>query len=73
MWNEEFEIPDESYSASDIQHCFRYIIKKHEAVTDNPPTKIYVNQIENEITLRIKPGYYLKLSTPRTMKNTWKH
>ena len=29
-WNEKFELPDGSYSASDIQDYFEYIIKKHE-------------------------------------------
>ena len=28
-WNEEFELPDESYSIQDIQDYFRYILKKH--------------------------------------------
>ena len=27
-WNEEFELPDGSYSTSDIQYCFEYIITK---------------------------------------------
>ena len=35
-WNEEFELPDGSYSVSDIHDFFKYILKKHEAVTDNP-------------------------------------
>ena len=26
-WNEEFELPDGSYSVSDIQNYFEYIIK----------------------------------------------
>ena len=26
-WNEEFELPDGSYSVSDIQDYFKYIIK----------------------------------------------
>ena len=26
-WNEEFELPDESYSVSDIQDYFKYILK----------------------------------------------
>ena len=42
MWNEKFELPDGSYSVSDIQDCFEYIIKTCEKVTDNPPIKIYV-------------------------------
>ena len=28
-WNDEFEFPDRSYSASDIQDYFEYILKKH--------------------------------------------
>ena len=28
-WNEEFELPDKSYSIQDIQDYFGYIIKKH--------------------------------------------
>ena len=26
-WNDEFELPDESYLMSDIQDCFEYILK----------------------------------------------
>ena len=67
-WNEEFELPDGSYSVSDIQDYFKYILKKHETVTDNPSIRIYVNKIENRITFKIKTGYYLELLTPETMK-----
>ena len=35
IWNEKFKLPDESYSVSDTQNYFKYIIKKHETVTDN--------------------------------------
>ena len=35
-WNEEFELPDGSCSASDIQDYFEYILKKHEEKTDSP-------------------------------------
>ena len=35
-WNKEFELPDRSYSASDIQDYFKYTLKKHKTVTDNP-------------------------------------
>ena len=48
-WNDEFDLPDRSYSISDIQDCFEYIIKKHETIADNPPVQIYVNKIENRI------------------------
>ena len=36
-WNDKFDLPDESYSVSDIQDYFEYIIKKHETIADNPP------------------------------------
>ena len=29
---------------------------------------MYTNRIENRITFKIKNGYYLELSTPKTMK-----
>ena len=48
-WNEEFELPNGSYSASDIQDCFEYINKSH-TVTDNPSIVIYLNKIKNRIT-----------------------
>ena len=51
-WNNEFELPDGSYSVSDIQDYFKYIIKKHEAMTDYLLIEIYVNKTENRITLR---------------------
>ena len=56
-----FELPDRSYSVSDIQDYFEYIIKKHEAFTDNPPIRIYVNEIENMISFKIKTEHYVKL------------
>ena len=67
-WSEEFELPDGSYSVSDIQDYFEYILKKHSESVDNPSIRIYVNKIENRITFKIKNGYYLGLLTPETMK-----
>ena len=32
-WNDEFELPDGSYSFLDIQDFIEYIIKKHETLT----------------------------------------
>ena len=46
-WNDEFELPDGSYSISDIQDYFEYILKKHGEDVDKPSVQIYVNQIEN--------------------------
>ena len=67
-WSEEFELPDGSYSVSDIQDYFEYILKKHRESVDNPSIRMYINRIENRITFKIKNGYYLELLTPETMK-----
>ena len=67
-WNDEFELPDGSYSVSDIQDYFKYILKKHGENTNKPSVQIYVNKIENRITFKIKHGYSLELLTPETMK-----
>ena len=66
-WSDEFELPDGSYSISDIQDYFEYILKKHSENVDNPSIRIYVNKIENRITFKIKNGYYLELLTPEAM------
>ena len=67
-WNDEFELPDGSYSVSDIQDYFEYILKKHGEDIDEPSVQIYVNKIENRVTFKIKNGYSLELLTPETMK-----
>ena len=67
-WSEELKLPDGSYSVSDIQDYFEYILKKHSESVDNPSIRIYVNKIENRITFKTKNGYYLELLTPETMK-----
>ena len=63
-WSYEFELPDVSYSMSDIPDYFEYIFKKNSENVDNPSIRIYVNKIENRITFKIKNGYYLELLTP---------
>ena len=60
-WNENFELPDESYSLSDIQDSFKYISKKHGKKTDNLSIRINVNKTENRITFKVETGYYLEL------------
>ena len=67
-WSEEFELPDGSYSVSDIQDYFEYILKKHSESVDNPSIRMHINRTENRITFKIKNGYYLELLTPETMK-----
>ena len=69
-WDEEFELPDGSYSIWDIPDYFEHIFKKiYREKTVNLLIKIYINKIENRIMLKIKIGYYLEqLLTPQTMK-----
>ena len=66
-WNEEFKLPDGSYSVSDIQDYFEYLLKKHGQDIDKPPVLIYVNKIENMVTFKIKNGYSFELLTEETM------
>ena len=60
-WNDEFDLPDGSYSVSDIQDYFEYIIKKDETMANNPRIKIYVSKIKNRIAFKINTGYKLEL------------
>ena len=66
-WNDKFELPDESYSVSDIQDYCEYILKKHGENTDKRSVQVYVHKIENRVTFKIKNGYSLELLMPKTM------
>ena len=59
-WNDKFKLPVGYYSVSDIQDYFENITK-NQAVTGNLSIRIYINEIENRITFKIKTRYYLKL------------
>ena len=65
-WNDKFELSDGSYSVSDIQDYFEYILEKHGENIGEPSIQIYVNKIENRITFKIKKRYSLELLTPET-------
>ena len=67
-WNDTFDLPDGSYSITDIQDYFDFIIRKHETLTENRPIQIYPNTSKNRIVFKIKAGYKLELLTPETMK-----
>ena len=67
-WNDKFDLPDGSYSVSDIQDYFEYILKKHGEDIGKPSVQIYENKIENRVTFKIKNGYSLEPLTPETMK-----
>ena len=36
-WNDTFDLPDGSYSISDIQDYFEFVIKKHETLNEDLP------------------------------------
>ena len=67
-WNDTFDLPDGSYSISDIQDYFKFNMTKHEALTENPSIQIYPNKIKNRIIFKVKTGYKLELLSPETMK-----
>ena len=52
-WNNTFDLPDGSYSISDIQDYFEFIIKKHATLTENPPVQI---KTKNRIVFKIRPA-----------------
>ena len=51
-WNDKIELPDGSYSVSNIQYYFEYIFKKHGEDIDKPSVQIYVK-------LKLKMGIAL--------------
>ena len=53
-WNDEFELPDGSYSVSDIQDYVEYIIKKHKTLTTVPLINVYINRINNRLVFKTK-------------------
>ena len=59
---------DGSYSIAALQNYFECIIKKHETIADVSLVLIYVNEINNRIVFKIKPGYKLELLSKETMK-----
>ena len=67
-WHDKFELPDGSYSVSNIQDYFEYILKKHGENIDKLLVKRYVNKTQDRITFKIEIGYSLELLTPETMK-----
>ena len=65
IWNDTFDLPHGSYSISDIQDYFKFIIKKDKTLTENPPIPIYPNKIKNRIVFKIKTGYKLELGSTK--------
>ena len=67
-WNDEFDLPDGSYSIEDIQDYIEFIIKKYETLAKNPAIQIYQNKIKKRIVFKVKTGCKLELLSPETMK-----
>ena len=45
-WNDKFELPDGSYSVSDIQDYFEYILREHRENINNTSVRIYVKKLK---------------------------
>ena len=52
--NDKFELPDGSYSVSNNQDYFEYILKKHGESTDNPSIQTYVKKLKIGLHLNQK-------------------
>ena len=52
-WNDKFELPDGSYSVSDIQDYFEYILENMG--------KILMNHQYKYVSMKLKIGLHLKL------------
>ena len=67
-WNDTFDLLDGSYSINGIQDYFKFIIQKHQNLTEDLPLEIYPNKIKSRIVFKIKAGYKLELLTPEAMR-----
>lgn len=43
-WSNTFSLHEGTYSISDIQNYFEYIIEKHKTIADNPTMQIHVKK-----------------------------
>ena len=66
-WNDGFELPDRSYSVSDIQDYVEHIIERHETLTTIPSIHVYINRINKILVFKIKYGHKVKLQMLETM------
>ena len=67
-WNDTFDLLDGSYSINGIQDYFKFIIQKHQNLTEDLPLEIYPNKIKSRIVFKMKAGYKLELLTPEAMR-----
>ena len=64
-WYNEINLPDGSYSNSDIQDYFELTINKHKKIL---PYKFIQTKIKYRIVFKVKTGYNLEVLSPETMK-----
>ena len=57
VWDDEIELPDRSFSVSDVPDYFEFIIKKYKTFPANPPIHIYISRINNKLLFKMKDGY----------------
>ena len=57
--DDEFELPDDIYSVSDVQSYTKHIIKKHETLIATAPIYVYINRMNNRLVFEIQNGYKL--------------
>ena len=68
-WNDVFDLPNGSYSISDIEDYFEFIIKNTKrCLAENPPLQIYLNKIKSRTVFKVKTGYKLELLSKEPMK-----
>ena len=48
-WDDTFDLLDGSYSISDIQDYFEFIIKKHETLAENSPIQTFCFQSKRRL------------------------
>ena len=70
-WNEVIELPDGSYSISNIQGYFEYIFKKHGEKTINPSIKICIKQKIEWLAKWLSRCEYLSVRCIYLMQVTW--
>ena len=63
-WNDEFELPHNFYTVSDIQHYIEYVNQKYETLTTISPVHVYINRTNNRLEFKVKDGYRIILRTP---------
>ena len=69
-WNDEFELPGDFYSVSDIQDYIESFTKKHKTLTTILHIHVCINRINNRLVFKIKGGYKLEFQT-REKWNFW--